>query len=59
MKSMIVGLFVFVLIGLAVKCLWPLIVLGFKLFFVLSVVSIIEIFVTIIILAGFFLLASR
>ena len=59
MKSMIVGLFVFVLIGLAVKYLWPLIVLGFKLFFVLSVVSIIEIFVTIIILAGFFLLACR
>jgi len=59
MKNIAISILIFVLIIVALKYLWPLIVLGFKVFIVLSVASLLKLIVALVFIAGFFLLVTR
>lgn len=59
MKNVAISILIFLLVIVALKYLWPLIVLGFKVFIVLSVASLLKLIVALVFIAGFFLLVTH
>lgn len=58
MKRKVISIFVVILSIMALKFLWPLIIIGFKLFIVLSTVAALKFFIGLIFLAWFIILIT-